>query len=551
MEGATLPTPSQTVGPFFNIGLPGVDSELVPPGTADAIRLTGVVYDGEGEVVPDALLEIWQANRAGRYDHPDDERGDPPVEEGFRGFGRAETGEDGRFTFVTAKPGPVPGPDGAPQAPHILVAVFARGLLRRWRRGPTSGTRPMRTRPIRCCPPSKRTGGRRSSRRRRRKAYTASTSASRARARPSSSTSEWPRTTSSAGCSCPMGSAPRCQGAPGSRACSNSRPRWPGRRRRWAWCPPRRRRRSPPPRRRPTAYDPAVLGLEGRDSGNPAAPLVKALTAAVEGDAAGHVHRGATSQDVMDTAASLVSRRAAGLIEEELAAVAALLASLAGEHRGSVMAGRTLLQQALPTTFGLKAAGWLVAVLDARERLSAVPFAVQLGGAGGTLASLGDDGPKVLAALATDLDLDEPTVPWHTDRGRVGQLAAALALAAGAVEKVAQDIVLLAQTEVGEVAEASEGGRGGSSTLPHKRNPVGLGTRDRVRAQRPRRDRDPARGGGPGARARRRSLAGGVAGAERVAGAHGRRCRVAAHGARGPRGGSASACARTSMPPAA
>ena len=220
-------------------------------------------------------------------------------------------------------------------------------------------------------------------------------------------------------------------------------------------------------------FDPAELGLEGRNAGNPAVPLVRALTAAVEGEAAGHVHRGATSQDVIDTAATLVARRGAGLIDEELAAVAARLAALADEHRGSVMAGRTLLQQALPTTFGLKAAGWLVAVLDARGRLAAVPFAVQLGGADGTLASLGDAGPRVLAALAAELGLDEPTVPWHTDRGRVGQLGSVLALAAGTLEKVAQDIVLLAQTEVGEVAEASGGGRGGSSTLPHKRNPVG------------------------------------------------------------------------------
>ena len=107
MAGSTLPTPSQTVGPFFNIGLPGVDSELVPEGADGAIRLTGVVYDGEGEVAPDALLEIWQANRSGRYDHPDDRRDDLPLEEGFRGHGRVETGEDGSFEFVTVKPGPV------------------------------------------------------------------------------------------------------------------------------------------------------------------------------------------------------------------------------------------------------------------------------------------------------------------------------------------------------------------------------------------------------------------------------------------------------------
>lgn len=129
MESDTLPTPSQTVGPYFNIGL-HADSELVSPDAEGAIRLTGVVYDGEGETVPDALLEIWQANRAGRYDHPDDGRDDLPLEEGFRGFGRAETVEDGRFTFVTVKPGAVPAPGGA-QAPHVLVSVFARGLLKR------------------------------------------------------------------------------------------------------------------------------------------------------------------------------------------------------------------------------------------------------------------------------------------------------------------------------------------------------------------------------------------------------------------------------------
>jgi len=131
MAGSTLPTPSQTVGPFFNIGLPGVDSKLVPEGADGAIRLTGVVYDGEGEVAPDALLEIWQANRSGRYDHPDDRRDDLPLEEGFRGYGRAETGEDGSFEFVTVKPGPVPAPDGAQQAPHIMMSVLARGLLAR------------------------------------------------------------------------------------------------------------------------------------------------------------------------------------------------------------------------------------------------------------------------------------------------------------------------------------------------------------------------------------------------------------------------------------
>jgi 3-carboxy-cis,cis-muconate cycloisomerase len=137
------------------------------------------------------------------------------------------------------------------------------------------------------------------------------------------------------------------------------------------------------------------------------------------------------------------------------------------------MPGRTLLQQALPTTFGLRAAGWLVGLLDAGDRLAGVPLAAELGGAAGTLASLGSDGPRVLKELAAELGLEEPAVPWHTARVRVAELGAALALAAGTLEKIALDVTLLAQTEVGELAERTGEGRGGSSTLPHKRNPVG------------------------------------------------------------------------------
>jgi 3-carboxy-cis,cis-muconate cycloisomerase len=212
-------------------------------------------------------------------------------------------------------------------------------------------------------------------------------------------------------------------------------------------------------------FDLGALALGGRDAGNPVVPLVEALP--------GDAHRGATSQDVMDTAAVLVARRALVSISAELAAVAAACASLAAEHRGTLMAARTLLQQALPTTFGLKAAGWLVAVDEARTLLDSVPLEVELGGAAGTLASLGEEGLQVLALLAAELDLAEPVVPWHTRRLRIGELGAALALTAGALEKIALDVKLLAQTEVGEVAESAIGGRGGSSTLPHKRNPVG------------------------------------------------------------------------------
>ncbi|CAA9431319.1 MAG: 3-carboxy-cis,cis-muconate cycloisomerase [uncultured Rubrobacteraceae bacterium] len=220
-------------------------------------------------------------------------------------------------------------------------------------------------------------------------------------------------------------------------------------------------------------FDPEEIGREGRAAGNPAAPLVKALTAAVPGDAAGHVHKGATSQDIVDTAAMLVAKRALGLILAELDRLAAACARLAGDHRETSMPGRTLLQQALPMTFGLKAAGWLVAVVEARQQLIGVResgLAAQLGGAAGTLASLGSEGMQVLREFARELDLAEPVVPWHTARLRIAELGSVLALLAGVLNKAALDVVLLTQTEVAEAAERSSGG---SSTLPHKQNPIG------------------------------------------------------------------------------
>jgi 3-carboxy-cis,cis-muconate cycloisomerase len=187
------------------------------------------------------------------------------------------------------------------------------------------------------------------------------------------------------------------------------------------------------------------------------------------------VHRGATSQDVVDSAAMLVARRALEALLADLGGAAEAAARLANEHRATVMAGRTLLQQAVPITFGLKAAGWLVGLDEAGQRLDAVRrtrLAAQLGGAAGTLAALGDAGVDVLARFARELELVEPVVPWHTARTRVAELATALGECGGAVAKVAGDVVLLAQTEVGEVREGGEGARGGSSTMPHKRNPV-------------------------------------------------------------------------------
>jgi 3-carboxy-cis,cis-muconate cycloisomerase len=218
--------------------------------------------------------------------------------------------------------------------------------------------------------------------------------------------------------------------------------------------------------------DPAELAEQGRAVANPAEPLVRALRAQVGGDAASYVHWGATSQDVVDTAAMLVARRALDVVLDELDGIARACARLAEAHRSTPIAGRTLLQHAVPTTFGLKAAGWLVAVLDARRRLVELReerLAAQLGGAAGTLAALGADGVEVLRLYAAELALAEPELPWHTNRTRIAELGAALAVAAGVVGKVALDVALLAQTEVGEVSEEAGGG---SSTMPHKRNPA-------------------------------------------------------------------------------
>ena len=220
-------------------------------------------------------------------------------------------------------------------------------------------------------------------------------------------------------------------------------------------------------------FDPVAILEQGREPGNPVEPLVRALTEAVGGNAGGYVHWGATSQDILDTAAMLVSRAALDLILERLADVAGECATLAEAHRSTPIAGRTLLQQAVPSTFGLKATGWLVAVLEARRRLVTIReerLAAQLGGAAGTLGALGDAGTDVLRLFAEELDLQEPVVPWHTNRVRIAELGAALDIAAGALAKIGIDVGLLSQTEVGEAREAEAGA---SSTMPQKRNPVG------------------------------------------------------------------------------
>jgi 3-carboxy-cis,cis-muconate cycloisomerase len=223
-------------------------------------------------------------------------------------------------------------------------------------------------------------------------------------------------------------------------------------------------------------FDVAEIGRQAAFTGNPVPALVRALTALVPADAKAAVHVGATSQDIMDTAVMLLAKRAIAAICADLATAADKAAELARAHADTVMAGRTLLQQAVPVTFGLVAAGWLAAIDESlRElgRLRSTRLAVQYGGAAGTLASLGSEGPAVAALLAEELGLADPALPWHTDRLRIVQLAAALAGTCAALGKVARDITLLAQTEVAELAEGTDDPRqGGSSAMPHKRNPV-------------------------------------------------------------------------------
>ncbi|WP_307796587.1 3-carboxy-cis,cis-muconate cycloisomerase [Actinomadura barringtoniae] len=218
-------------------------------------------------------------------------------------------------------------------------------------------------------------------------------------------------------------------------------------------------------------FDLPELARRARGAGNPVVPLVADLRGLV-GEAGEDVHRGATSQDIVDTAAMLVADRTRGGILTALDRALAALAELAETHRDVPMVGRTLGRQALPITFGLKAAGWLMGVLEARERLAAVRLPVQLGGAAGTLSDYGAQGLDLVAAFAAENGLAQPDLPWHTRRTPIIDLASALGLASGALGKIATDVVLLAQSEVDEVAEPAAPGRGGSSAMPHKRNPA-------------------------------------------------------------------------------
>jgi 3-carboxy-cis,cis-muconate cycloisomerase len=224
------------------------------------------------------------------------------------------------------------------------------------------------------------------------------------------------------------------------------------------------------------------LAAQAALSGNVVIPLVKKLTELVASqnkDAARFVHWGATSQDAMDTTVVLQLRRALEIVDQDLARLTSTLATLADKHRATPVAARTWMQQALPTTFGFIVAGWLDAILRHRSHLAelhARNLTLQFGGAVGTLAALSGRGPAVAHALAEELRLPLPPIPWQTHRDRFTEIAAALGLCTGTLGKIARDISLHAQTEIAELAEPAGEGRGGSSTMPQKRNPITCAT---------------------------------------------------------------------------
>jgi 3-carboxy-cis,cis-muconate cycloisomerase len=215
--------------------------------------------------------------------------------------------------------------------------------------------------------------------------------------------------------------------------------------------------------------DPSVIAAAGAEHATPVVPLVKELRARVGPQFAAAVHLGATSQDILDTAAMLLVREASAILSEDARSAAGACALLAQTHVDTPALGRTLLQPALPITFGQKASVWAATITDALDSLEAVTVetvAVQMGGA------VGGRPPAVGARVAQQLGLAHPAIPWHTNRVRIARIASALGVLAGALGKVARDVTLLAQGEVGEVREGGPPGRGGSSAMAHKHNPV-------------------------------------------------------------------------------
>ena len=487
-------TPSQTVGPFYAIGLPFAAGPYALAGGAPGRDLAARPgHRRRRRAGP---------GRAGRdlADRPAGRRRLP----GLRPLLRPTP--DGRYAIRTRKPGPVPGPDGTAQAPHLDVSVFARGLLDRVVTRVYFGDEAAANAadPVLALVPDPadratliatptRTG-------------TSSTSGCRERVRPFSSRSE------------PAGLFDGTLARGGVRAAVAD----------GAWLAAlleveaalaraagaagvirgRRGRRSSPPAPAPGRSPIAELSAEAAASGNPVVPLVARLRAAAGPDLAPSVHIGATSQDILDTASMLLAARALAVLLADLRGAADAAAGLARTHRDTPMAGRTLLQQAVPTTFGLKAAGWMVALDEAADRLAAVratrsgrPVRRRRRHPGRARRGRGR---RSAATSPPSWVWRDPVLPWHTDRTRVAELAGALGAAAGVVAKVARDVTLLAQNEVAEVAE---GAPGGSSTMAHKRNPVAAVSALAGAAQAPGTGRHPAGRDGAGARTGRRRLA--------------------------------------------
>jgi 3-carboxy-cis,cis-muconate cycloisomerase len=228
-------------------------------------------------------------------------------------------------------------------------------------------------------------------------------------------------------------------------------------------------------------FDIPALAEEALKGGNLAIPLVKALTAAVaasHAEQAGWVHWGATSQDIIDSGLVLQMREALTLLDEQIDGAGDRLAALAAEHAETPMVARSLMQQAVPTTLGLRMAGWLSALTRAKQTLAGLRprvLVLQFGGAAGNLASLAPLGPQLAEALADELGLGLPDLPWHTQRDRIAETGAHLAILLGILGKIGCDLASMSQTEIGEFREASGEGRGGSSAMPHKANPIGCG----------------------------------------------------------------------------
>jgi 3-carboxy-cis,cis-muconate cycloisomerase len=459
-------SPSQTVGPYLSLGLPWTDGPfVVREGTDGAVWIRGSVTDAAGDPVPDGMIETWQADPEGRFNHPDDPRG-PRVEPGFRGFGRSLTGPEGDYAILTVKPGRVPAFDGGLQAPHVDVTVFARGLLKHLVTRLYFGRGVQRGGPVlaQVTDPARR--------------------ATLLAARTATAT------VSTFGCKAKVKRLLRCL-SPRRPVCSTMS--WhagaSGRVSDRAWLQAMLDVEAALARAEARAgvissETQAIEEPPGRDfrylrdkvrgggGGNPVIPLVKALTAAVQGDAARQVHRGATSQDVSDTAAMLVAKRALAPLLEDVDAASEAAATLAANHRTTAMAGRTLLQHALPITFGEKAAGWMSGLDASAARLDEVRrtrLAVQSARlVNARVARNGRPGrPRPVRRRARTAGTDSSLA----HRARASPTSRAPWFGRGRDGKIAGDVALLAQTEVGEVREGVAG-RGGSSTLPHKRNPI-------------------------------------------------------------------------------